>query len=90
MCVYGKRETILFHKGGLGDRMAIPHKDMVCVCVCVRAYVCVYGKRENHPVPQGEGGRRVLLPPWPAHTVGKPRHRRRDILFHKGGGENTP
>ena len=53
------------------------HKDMVCVCVW-------WG---NHPVPQGGGGGgRVLLPPWPARTIGKPQNRRSDILFHRGGG----
>ena len=56
-------------EGGWEIEWPYIHKDMVGVCVCV------YGKRENHPVPQGGGGR-VLLPPWPARTVGKPQNRR--------------
>ena len=67
VCVRAKGKPILLHGG---DRMAI-HSQRHGVCVCV------YGKRENHPVPQGwgGGGGRVLLPPWPARTVGKPQNR---------------
>ena len=48
-------------RGGLGDRMAIPHKDMVCVCVracvraCVRMCVCVWQKGKPS-CPTGRGG----------------------------------
>ena len=76
--------------GGLGDRMAIHSQrhggwvgGWVCVCVCVGGG----GKRENHPVPQGGGGR-VLLPPWPARTLGKLQNRRRGGIScsTRGGG----
>ena len=75
-------------EGGWEIEWPYIHKDMVggwmCVCVCVRV-----AKGKTILFHRGGGGGRVLLPPWPARTVGKPQNRRRDILF-RGGGENSP
>ena len=66
-------------EGGWEIEWPYIHKDMVCVCVWQK------GKPSC-----STGGWRVLLPPWPARTVGKPQNRRRDILFHREGrGEYT-
>ena len=79
-------------EGGWEIEWPYIHKDMVggCVCVC--------GKRENHPVPRGGGAgspsSRARTHSW---KTTKPQGRgkgmpqkQRDVLFHRGGGENTP
>ena len=79
VCVYvsqSKRENHpVPQEGGWEIEWPYIHKDMVCVCVAKGKTILFHG-----------GGGGVLLPPWPARTVGKPRNRRRDILFHRGGG----
>ena len=53
--------------GGLGDRIAI-HSQRHGVCVCAW--------QKGEPSCSTGGVGRVLLPPWPARTVGKPQNRR--------------
>ena len=79
--------------------MAI-HSQRHGVCMCV----CVWQKGRTILFHRGAGGGgRVLLPPWPARTVGKPQNRRGGGVGEGdaaeaegypvpqgGGGENTP
>ena len=67
-------------EGGWEIEWPYIHKDMGG---WVGGWVCVCVKGEHHPVPQ-RGGGRVLLPRWPARTVGKPENRR------GGGGDGGP
>ena len=77
MCVsQSKRENHpVPQEGGWEIEWPYIHKDMVCVCVAKGKTILFH---------RGGGGR-VLLPPWPARTVGKPQDRR-----GQGWGEGMP
>ena len=65
MCLRAKRENHpVPQEGGWAIEWPYIHKDMVCVCMAKGKTILFHGG----------GGGRVLLPPWPARTVGKPQN----------------
>ena len=65
--------------GGLGDRKAYIHKDLVCVCMAKRKTILFHGGEGDSPSSLAR-----------THSWKTTQNRRRDILFHRGGrGEYT-